>query len=396
MAIRIKENIWWTGKIDWSLRKFHGDHLSTNRGSSFNSYIIKDEKTVLIDSVWKPHTSDFLKSTSEVTDINDIDYVICNHGEPDHSGALPHLISMIPDVPVYCTKNGMKTLKGHYHKDWNFVIVKSGDKLNIGSKELIFIEAAMLHWPDTMMTYLTGDNILFSNDVFGQHLASEFMLSSKTDKYELNFEAKKYFANIISPFSSKAKNKLDELESMNLPIDMICPAHGVIWDDDIDRIIADYKNWSEDYKEDKITLIYETMYDSTRKMAEEIIKGIKAESPDTEVKLFNASNADRSDLITEVFASKGVLLGSSTINNGILPHLASILEEIKGLAPKNKKAACFGSYGWSPSAIKIMNEGLSSAGFELLGNGIKAQWNPDNASLKECYEFGKTFASSFK
>lgn len=396
MTFEIKPGIYWTGKIDWELRNFHGEQLTTNHGSSYNSYLIKDEKNILIDTVWTPYTGEFLNNLRELIDPKDIDMVVVNHGEPDHSGALPHLMSMIPDVPVYCTAQGEKSLRGQYHKDWNFKTVKTGDKISAGSRELMFIEAPMLHWPDTMICFLAGDNILFSNDIFGQHYASEFMYDDLADKCDLDYEALKYYANIISPFSKKALKKIDELIAMNLPIEMICPAHGVIWLDNPQQIIDSYRSWADSYQEDQITIIYETMYQSTRKMAEAIAEGIKDSSPETRIKLYNAAISDNSDLITDVFRSKGILVGSPTINNGILNNVAAILEEIEGLAPSGKKAASFGSYGWSPKSVKVINEKLENAGFEVVGKGLKAQWNPDEEAIGLCKALGAEFAGSFK
>jgi len=207
MSFKIKENITWVGKIDWELRKFHGEEYSTHRGSSYNSYLVQDEKTALIDTVWGKYSKEFVQNLEKKISLDKIDFVIANHAESDHSGALPELMSHIPDVPIYCTKNGVNFLKGHYHQDWNFQVVKTGDKLSLGSKDLIFIEAQMLHWPDSMMAYLTKDNILFSNDAFGQHIASELMYNDLVDQAELFQEAIKYYANILTPFSALVDKK---------------------------------------------------------------------------------------------------------------------------------------------------------------------------------------------
>ncbi|MGZ8898382.1 MAG: MBL fold metallo-hydrolase, partial [Halobacteriota archaeon] len=199
MAFTIKENISWVGKVDWELRTFHGQELSTHRGSSYNSYLVRDTKTALIDTVWGPFSGEFVENLKKEIALNEIDFVIANHGESDHSGALPELMRHIPDVPIYCTSNATKSLKGLYHEDWDFQVVKTGDTLSLGSKELIFIEAPMLHWPDSMMSYLTGDNVLFSNDAFGQHIATEHMYNDLVDQAELFQEAIKYYANILTP-----------------------------------------------------------------------------------------------------------------------------------------------------------------------------------------------------
>ncbi|KJR47671.1 Anaerobic nitric oxide reductase flavorubredoxin [Desulfosporosinus sp. I2] len=398
MSFVINKSVTWVGKIDWELKKFHGDEYSTHRGSSYNSYLVRDEKIALIDCVWTPFAKEFVANLKKELDLNTIDYIIANHGEPDHSGALPELMKEIPNTPIYCTANAMKSLKGQYHQDWNFVPVKTGDKLSLGSKEFVFVEARMLHWPDTMFTYLTGDNILFSNDGFGQHLASEHMFNDLVDQAELYQEAIKYYANILTPFSKFVENKINEILSFDLPVDMICPSHGVIWRDNPLQIVHKYMEWAKDYKENQITIIYDTMWNSTRKMAEKIAAGIRLSDTDVTVKLFNcnSTHTDKNDIITEVFKSKAIIVGSPTINKGILFSAAGILEMIKGLGFKNKKGAAFGSYGWSGENTKLISAELEHGGFDLLNEGLKVTWNPDDDSLIKCQDFGRSIGEMLK
>jgi anaerobic nitric oxide reductase flavorubredoxin len=392
MAFTIKENISWVGKVDWELRAFHGQELSTHRGSSYNSYLVRDTKTALIDTVWGPFSGEFVENLKKEIALDKIDFVIANHGESDHSGALPELVRHIPDVPIYCTSNATKSLKGHYHQDWNFQVVKTGDTLSLGSKELIFIEAPMLHWPDSMMCYLTGDNVLFSNDAFGQHIATEQMYNDLVDQAELFQEAIKYYANILTPFSKLVDKKIKEIVALNVPVDMICPSHGVIWRNDPLQIVKKYVEWANGYSENQITIAYDTMWDGTRRMAEAIAKGIAAVHPDITVKLFNVARSDKSDLITEIFKSKAVLIGSPTVNQGILSAAAAILEEMKGLKFQNKKAAAFGCYGWSGEAIKVISQRLKEGGFQVLNDGIMEKWNPNSEAIDNCIRFGKEVA----
>jgi flavorubredoxin len=392
MNISVKNNVFWVGKIDWDLRKFHGNELSTHRGSTYNSYLIKEEKVALIDTVWGPFAKDFVKNLSTEIDLRKIDYIIANHGETDHSGALPELMRQIPKTPIYCTANGVKSLKGHYHEDWNFKVVKTGDRLSLGNKDLVFIEAPMLHWPDSMFSYLTGDNILFSNDAFGQHLASEFMVNDKVDQSELMYEAMKYYANILSPFSALVEKKIKEVLALNLPIDVICTSHGVIWRNNPKQIIDTYLKWANKYKEDQITILYDTMWSGTRVMAEQIAKGITQADPSVTIKLVNIGHSDKNDAMTEIFKSKAILVGSPTINKGILTAVASLLEELHGLGFKEKKAAAFGCYGWSGESVSLINDHLKAAGFTVVDEGLKVLWNPDETSRKSCVEYGRSLA----
>lgn len=396
MSFKINDSVKWVGKIDWELRTFHGEEYSTHRGSSYNSYLVQDEKTVLIDTVWAPFSKEYVANLKKEIDLNKIDYIIINHAEPDHSGALPELMREIPNTPIYCTANAVKSIKGHYHQDWNFVVVKTGDKLNIGSKDFVFIEARMLHWPDTMFSYLTGDNILFSNDAFGQHYASEHMYNDLVDKAELYQEAIKYYANILTPFSKFVEKKIEEVVALNVPVSMICPSHGILWRDNPLQIVTQYMEWAKDYQENQVTIMYDSMWNATRKMAEAIAAGVKSANPGLSIKLFNIGKADKNDVVTEVFKSKAILMGSSTINKGILHSVAGMLEEIKGLGFKNKKAAAFGSYGWSGESVQIITDELKKAGFEVIDNGVKALWNPDKESLDKCFDLGKQFGENLK
>ena len=396
MAIPITQDISWVGKVDWELRRFHGEEYSTHRGTSYNAYLVRDEKTVLIETVWAPFAKEFVENLGKEIDLAKIDYVIANHGEVDHSGALPELMRLIPDTPIYCTANAVKSLKGQYHKDWNFKTVKTGDRLSIGRRELIFIEAPMLHWPDSMFCYLTGDNILFSTDAFGQHLATDRMFNDLVDQAELYEECIKYYANILTPFSQFVERKIKELTGLGLPLSMICTSHGVVWRIDPLQIVKKYAEWAADYQENQITIIYDTMWNATRRMAELIAEGIAEVDGNVIVKIYNAARADKNDIITEVFRSKAILVGSPTINRGILSAAAGILEEIRGLGFRNKKAAAFGAYGWSGESVKMITELLREGGFATVNDGIRVFWNPDEKGSADCAAFGRDFALQVK
>ena len=393
MKKQVKNNVYWVGKVDWELKKFHGDEYSTHKGSTYNSYLIQEEKTVLVDTVWLPFAKEFVENLAKEVDLKKIDYIIANHGEVDHSGALPELMKHIPDTPIYCTENAVKSLKGQYHQDWNFKVVKTGDKLDLGNgKELIFVEMRMLHWPDSMAAYMTGDNILFSNDAFGQHYATEMLYNDLVDQGELMTESIKYFANILNPFNPILQTKLQEVLSLNLQIDMIATSHGVIWRNNPLQIVEKYVQWSADYQENQITVIYDTMWNGTRELAERIALGIQLQDPAVTVKIFNLSKSDFNDVATEVFRSKAIAVGSPTVGNGLLHSVAGFLHYMKSLKFKKKKAAAFGCYGWSGESVKILNEMLADAGFEIIGEGMRQLWNPDDAAKKAAVELGKTIA----
>lgn len=390
MSKKITDKITWVGKTDWELKKFHGDEFTTVNGSSYNSYLIRDQKTVLIDTAWLPYDREFVSKLKEEIDLNKIDAIIALHGEVDHSGALTELMSQMPEnTPIYCTANGVKSIKGQYHQDWNFNVVKTGDKLELGESTITFIEAPMLHWPDTMFAYMDKENVLFSSDGFGQHLASEFLYADEVDSNLVYAEALKYYANILAPFGMMAIKKINEIIAMNLPINMICPSHGLIWRKDPMNIVNKYLEWANNYQENQITIIYDTMWNDTRKMAEAIARGIQNKDKEVTVKLLNTAKNDKTDVLTEVFKSKMILVGSPTVNNGYLHSIAGILEMIKGMKLKNKKAAAFGSYGWSGEAVKQITEYLKNSGFEVVNDGFKCLWTPDEKVEKELEKFGE-------
>jgi len=319
-----------------------------------------------------------------------------NHNENDHSGALPALMREIPSTPIYCTKKGEAILRGLYHQDWHFVNVKTGDTLDLGDTKLVFIEAPMLHWPDTMFTYMSGDNILFSNDGFGQHYASENLYDDCVDQAELYQEAMKYYANILNLYSPMVDRKIDEILKMQVPVNMICPSHGVIWRKNPMQIVSTYQKWAKAYQENQVTILYDTMWNSTRRMAECIAEGLRQADPSLTVKLFNSAVDDKNDIVTEVFKSKAILVGSPTINYGFLYSIGGIMEMIRGLKFKNKKAAAFGSYGWSGEAVKQITTLLGEAGFTVVNDGLRCQWAPDQAALEHCRTFGREFANAIR
>ncbi|MGL4938656.1 anaerobic nitric oxide reductase flavorubredoxin [Shewanella sp.] len=393
MTIHVKNNIYWVGQRDWEVRDFHGTEYKTLKGTSYNSYLIREEKNVLIDTVDHKFSREFVQNLAAQIDLASIDYVVINHAEEDHAGALTELMARIPGTPIYCTQNAIDSITGHHHHpEWNFHPVKTGDSLDIGNgKQLVFIETPMLHWPDSMMTYMTEDAVLFSNDAFGQHYCDEHLFNDEVDQIELMEQCLRYYANILTPFSPLVTAKIKEVLGFNLPVSMVATSHGIVWRDNPTQIILKYLEWADHYQEDRITLFYDSMSNNTRMMADAIAQGIHEVDPGVAVKIYNVSRHDKNEILTQVFRSKGILVGSSTMNNVMMPKVAGMLEEITGLRFRNKRAAAFGSYGWTGGAVDRIQTRLMDAGFDI-SLSLKAKWRPDSSALTECREHGRQIA----
>lgn len=389
-SIKVLDNIYWVGVVDWNVRNFHGFTYSTHRGSTYNSYLIIDEKIALIDTVYGPFTEEMIDRIKELIDPSKIDYIVVNHVETDHSGAISELLKHAPHAKLVGTARCEEGLKKHYFGNWDFQVVKTGDEIQLGKRSLKFLEAPMLHWPDSMFTYIEDDALLLPNDAFGQHLATSTRFDDEVDDNILMEEAAKYYANILWPFSPLIIKKIEEIQKMGIKINMIAPSHGIIWRSNPTKIIEAYLRWAQGESKKKILVIYDTMWGSTEKMAKAMVEGINSRGIETI--LCRIPFSDRGDLIKELLEAKGALFGSSTINNGILPTLAPLLEDLQGLKPKNKVAAAFGSYGWRGGAIKIIEEKLEKAGMEIAAPSLTVNWVPDRDELRKCFEFGKEFA----
>lgn len=390
----IKKNIYWVGIKDWELRNFHGEEYNTPRGSTYNSYLIKDKKTALVDTVWIPYAEEYVARLEQDIGLKNIDFVVANHSEVDHSGALAHLLAYIPDTPLYCTANGAKMLKKHFHRDWNFQVVKTGNTLNLGEYELVFVEAPMLHWPDSMFTYVKGAAVLLPNDAFGQHYATARFFNDEVDECELFQEALSYYANIVTPFSKMVRQKIEQLKSLNLPVEMIAPSHGVIWRSNPLQIVEKYYEWANDYQEDFVAILYDTMWEGTKKMAYAIAQGLQTQG--IPAKILHTAKTDLTTVLAEVFKAKAVLVGSPTVNNVVLHSTAAVLQAMKGLKFRNKSAAAFGTYGWSGESVKIITQALEEAGLKILQEGLRLQYNPTKEEINECIAFGQAFAAGLK
>jgi len=392
--IKVLENIYWVGAVDWNIRHFHGFTYSTHRGTTYNAYLIIDKKVVLIDTVQHPFAEEMIEKIREIIDPSKIDYIIANHVESDHSGAIAEILKHAPNATVVGTANCQRGLEKHYFGNWKFQVVKTGDTINLGERTLSFIEAPMLHWPDSMFTYIEKDALLLSNDGFGQHLATSKRFDDEVDQSILMWEAAKYYANILWPFSMMVTRKIEEIQKLGLKIDMIATGHGIIWRKDPMKIVASYLKWAKGEAKKKIMIVYDTMWESTEKMAKAMLEGIISEG--VEAALYRLPFSDEGDIIGELLETKGLLVGSSTINNGILPTVAPFLREMEGLRPRNKLAAAFGSYGWGGGATATIEKSLKGAGMELAAPALTAKWVPDKDELQKCYEYGQEFAKKVK
>ncbi len=388
--IEIAKDIFWLGVVDWNVRDFHG--YSTYRGSTYNSFLILDEKITLIDAVKKEFTDALIDSISTIVDPKKIDYVVSNHTEMDHSGGLPRVMHRIgEDKPIYCSEMGQKNLSKHFPQKWNFQPVKNGGELSIGKRTLSFLETRMVHWPDSMFTYLKEEKILFSSDGFGQHYAGPERFDDEIGD-EILSHAKKYFANILLLYAPLILKLIAKITEMGLEIDMICPDHGVMWRQDPAKIINAYKEWSEQRPKRKAVIVYDTMWHSTEKMAETIAETLSQEGVYAIPMKLRASH--RSDVITEILDAGAVIVGSPTLNNGLFPTVADFLTYMKGLKPLNKVAAAFGSFGWSGEAVKLINQELEAMKYQIVDPGVRIQYVPDEASLEPCRELARKIAEA--
>ena len=388
--VEIAEGIYSVGVEDWNIRDFHG--YSTNEGSTYNSYLIIDEKITLIDAVKKEFADELLANISKIIAPGKIDLVISNHTEMDHSGGLPRVMRKIgEDKPLYCSKMGKKNLSLHFPQKWNYHPVKNGEELSLGKRTLTFLETRMLHWPDSMFTYVNEDKILFSSDGFGQHYAGPEMFDDQIGDAIMP-HAKKYFANILLLYSPLILKLVEKITEMGLPLDMICPDHGIIWRKDPGKIINAYVEWSRQEPKRKALIIYDTMWHSTETMAKAIADALCQKGVDA--KPIHLRSCHRSDIMAEVIDAGAIIVGSPTLNNGLFPSISDFLTYMKGFKPKNKIGAAFGSYGWSGESVKLINKELEDMKFDIIDPGVKIQYVPDEKGLEICHELADKIANA--
>jgi flavorubredoxin len=392
-TIEVKKDIYWVGAVDWNIRDFHG--YSTPKGTTYNAYLVMDEKIALFDTVKKPFKETLIQNIHQLIDPKKIDYLVINHVEMDHSGSVPEMIEELKPAKIFCSVMGRKALIEHYHReDWPYEVVESGQSISLGKKSVQFIETRMLHWPDSMMSYLPQDRLLISSDGFGQHWATSQRFDDEVDAHELMQHAAKYYANILLPYSPLIGKLLAKVEELGLQIDMIAPDHGLIWRSQPGSIIAAYDGWSRQKSKEKALIIYDTMWQSTEKMAYAISEGLSQEG--VEFNVFNLKHVHRSDIMTEVLDAGAIILGSSTLNNGMMPAMADVISYMKGLRPMNKVGAAFGSYGWSGEAVKLLVDSLEEMKIELVAPGFKVKFAPTYDDVQKCLDLGRKIGRALK
>jgi flavorubredoxin len=391
--VEIKPNVFWVGALDWEIRDFHG--YSTYKGSTYNAYLIKDEKITLVDTVRRGFNGELLERIREVIDPTTIDYLIVNHVEMDHSGSLPEIMELVKPEKLFCSPMGKKALLAHFHReDWPYEVVATGQSLSLGQKTVQFMETRMLHWPDSMFSYLPEDRLLISSDAFGQHWATSERFDDEVEVPELFEHAAKYYANILLPYSPLIQKLLGEVKKMGLDIDMIAPDHGLIWRTLPANILAAYDAWSKQEPNHKAVVLYDTMWHSTETMARHIGEGLRQEG--VNYQLHNMRVSHRSDVVTEILDAKAIICGSATLNNSMMPNLSDLLVYLKGLRPLNKIGAAFGSYGWSGEAVKQINQFLEEMKIEVVDPGLRINYVPTADDLQQCLALGQKIGRLIK
>jgi flavorubredoxin len=387
--IKVKNDIYWVGVVDWDIKNFHG--YLTHRGSSYNAYLIVSDKIALVDTVKSPFYEDMLRNIKELIDPSKIDYIILNHAEPDHSGSIKKIANKAPKAKIISSERGRPTLN-RYYQELDITTIKEYPTLDLGKKTLSFVPIPMAHWPDSMVTYITEDKVLLSNDAFGQHIASSSRFDDEIDNSILWQEATSYYANILMPLNRSVNRAINALEGIE--IDMIAPSHGVIWRKNIEGILEAYNKWVNGETEKKAIIVYDSMWHSTEIIARAIANGIISEG--VIVKVMNLTSSHRSDVITEILDAKAVLVGSPTLNNHVFPTVAGFLAYMRGLKPLNKIGAAFGSYGWAGGAKSFIEEQMKLAGIELIESDIDFIYKPSEREITKSFDYGKRIAKKIK
>ncbi len=374
----LRPGIYYVGVVDWNSRSFHG--YSIRRGTTYNAYLIVDEKIALIDTVKAPFAEELLDRISEIVDPSEIDYVISNHVEMDHSGSIPAVMKAATKaVIITSSPSGRKGLTAHYGDSYPYQEVKAGDTLSLGKRSLTFVGTPMLHWPDNMVTYCPEEKLLFSNDAFGHHYTSNKHFDDEVNLPEVMRETQNYYANILMPFGAQAKKALAIVEGLD--IEMIAPSHGIIWRSHIKEVMEAYRFYASGNTEDSALVIYDTMWHTTEKMAFYIAEGFAKKG--VQVRLLDLNVNELSEVMTDLLTARYLAVGCPTLDNGVTPNMGAFLTYLKGLSPKGKKGFAFGSYGWSGQSIGIVNQALEEVGVEIIMEPVKVNYIPSKTQLKE-------------
>lgn len=389
MAVQIADSIYWVGAVDWEVRHFHGHTYHTHRGTSYNAYLIMDDRIALVDTVMPGLEAELFRRIAEVVDPARIDYVVANHGELDHSGAIPAVLARVPQTTLVCSKRGTESLGKYFQDGWKHQVVGTGDTISLGHKTLTFLEAPMLHWPDSMFTYIPEYRLLLPNDAFGQHLASAQRFADEVDPTILWDEARKYFANILTPFSPLILRKVEEVQKMGLEIEVIAPSHGVIWRKNATQIVEQYVRWANGEAQPRALVVYETMWGSTAEIARAILEGIVESG--VEGQLFAVPQTDHTTVIGALLEAKGIVVGSATHNRRPLLNITALMEDLIGLRPVKKIGAAFGSHGWGGGAVPLLEKSLQEAGIDVVQEGLALAWRPTPQERAEAVAFGRAF-----
>ena len=392
--VEIKKDIFWVGCVDYDHRDFHG-YSRSPEGSTYNAYLIRDEKNVLMDTVYPGWAGNMLCRIAKIMDPEKIDYIVCNHMEPDHAGSLAEVVARVKPEKIFVSTLGYKSMQGYFDcKDWPIEVVKSGDKLNIGKRNIIFQETRMLHWPDSMVSYIPEDKLLISNDAFGQNIATSYRYADEHDQGDFVRAIKEYYYNIVLPYSPQVLKTLPIVESLD--IDMIAPDHGLIHrgEKSVKFIVDMYRQMAEQKPQQRAMVIYDTMWHSTEKMAYAVCSGLEEVGVPT--RLMSVKSNHHSEIMTELANCGAVIAGSPTHNNTIMPLMASTLTYMKGLRPQNRVGGAFGSFGWSGESAKVLHEMLASMGMDMPAAFVKCNWTPRHEALRACVELGKTVGEALK
>jgi len=389
MKEELKPGVFWVGAIDWHIRNFHG--YSTHKGTTYNAYLVLGEKIALVDTVKAPFYGEMLERIRNIIAPEMIDYLVINHVEMDHSGSLPLIRETLPRAEILCSPRAEEELKQHYGEEIPLKVVKTGDVLELGEKTLTFVEVPMVHWPDSMVTYVQEDMVLLPNDAFGQHMATSERFDDELEWEVILPELAKYYANIVMPYGAQVLKALEAVKGIE--IEVIGPSHGLIWRKYIPQLIATYERWAKGETEKRCIIVYDTMWGSTEKMARAIYRGLMEEG--VPAKIYRLSNSDKSDIVKDLLEARGLLLGSPTLNNGLFPAVAEFSTYIKGLRPKGRIAAVFGSYGWGAGATKTLVADLQAAGMEVVED-LQVKFVPIGEELDKCEGLGRKVAQRIK